>query len=117
MSNELDAAVAALSEANDFIMYISELTTEEMVMEVERRDPSFIEHIETMEEPPKTAMEFWSGFGIWTITGLKDKYRHIWDQVTYRYFHSKNTKKVINKAKIKAAMWSVVEKILKDSNF
>ena len=117
MSIELDEAVAALSEANEFIMYISELTSEEMVKEVEKRDPSFIDHIEAMDEPPKTAMDFCSGFAIRTITGLKARYPDIWSQVTYRYFHSKDTKEVINKAKSKAAMWSSVERILKDSSF
>ncbi|GAI85626.1 unnamed protein product [marine sediment metagenome] len=117
MGNELNAAIAELSEANEFIMYISELPTEEMVEEVERRAPSFIEHIETMGKPPKTPMDFWEGFCIWAITGLRDKYRHIWHQVTYLYFHSKDTKKIINKAKSKAAVWSAVEQILKDSNF
>lgn len=105
MEDELNDALAELIEFSAFYMEISKLSPEEMVRRVEERDPSFIEHVEIMEEPPKSSMDFWSGFGIWTITRLRSKYSHIWDEVTDAYFHSD------------PVVWAQINEILKNSNF
>lgn len=117
MDDELKEAIAELAEFYDFYMSISELPAEEMVERVEERDPSFIEHIETMEEPPKTTLDFWSGFGIWTISGLRSKYHHIWDRVIDTYFRSGTNRQLYEKYKLKDAVWSQINKILKNSGF
>jgi len=118
MEDELEKAVAELIEAYDFFMDISEFTTEEMVEAVEERAPSFIEHIEMMEEPPKTASEFLEGFFIWTLSRLREKYRHIWDKAVDTYFHSETHKKRLENAKFKSgAMGREIEKILRDLDF
>jgi len=110
---ELAAAVAELSEAQDFLMEISELGPQEMLEAVTRRDPAFIEHCEAMERPPQSDLEFWEGFGIWTITGLKSKYRHIWHKVARAYFRSPMHTTRLQKA----SMWTAIEQILKDRRF
>lgn len=117
MNYELAAAVTELIEAQDFIMEIAELPTKEMVNRVEKRDPSFIEHIEGMEQPPKTAEEFWEGFSIWIISGLANRYRHIWHEVIAAYFGSEAHKRRVENARFKTAIWSDIERILKTSGF
>ena len=54
MEYEIAKAMAELYEAYEFLEEIAELTPEEMFEKVEARDKSFIEHIESMEEPPKS---------------------------------------------------------------
>lgn len=110
---ELAKAVAELNEAYEFLEEIAELAPEEMAERVGERDASFIEHIEGMEKPPKSVSEFWDGFGIWTITGLRNKYCHIWHEVIQAWFQSDLCKEVRAKAKLKAE----IEQILKDSGF
>jgi hypothetical protein len=102
---ELNNALAELIEFSTFFMEMSKLSPEEMARRVEERDPSFIEHLETMEEPPKSSGDFWSGFCIWTITRLRWKYSHIWHNVTDAYFHSD------------LVAWEQTNEILKNSNF
>ena len=106
-------AIEELSEAYEFLEEIAELSLEEMVEMVEGRAPSFIEHIEGMEQPPKNALDFWEGISIWTITGLRNKYHHIWGKVVQAWFQSGLHKKVLAKAKIKAEL----EQILKNTGF
>lgn len=113
MKYELAKAVAELKEAYEFLEEIAGLPAEEMVERVEESDPSFIEHIEAMEEPPKGTSEFWEGFSIWAITGLRSKYRHIWDEVIQAWFQSDLCKEFRAKAKLNAE----IEQILKDTGF
>jgi len=110
---ELAKAVAELNEAYEFLEEISELSPEEMVERVEERDPSFIEHIEGMEEPPKSTLDFWEGISIWTISGLRNKYHHIWHEVVQAYFESDLAKKTFAKAKLRGE----IEQILKNTGF
>lgn len=110
---ELAKAVAELNEAYEFLEEIAELSPEEMVERVEERDLSFIEHIEGMEEPPKSALDFWEGISIWTITELRNKYRPIWHGVIQAWFQSDLCKEFRAKAKLKAE----IEQILKDTGF
>jgi hypothetical protein len=110
---ELANAIAELNEFYEFYMEIAELPPREMVEKVEERDPSFMEHIEAMAEPPKSPLDFWTGFGIWTITGLREKYRHIWHEAIHAYFQSDLYKKVYGKAKLQ----SDIERILRDTGF
>lgn len=107
---ELTAAVAELSEVQDFLMEISELSPKEMFEAVRKRDAAFIEHCEAMEDPPKSAEDFLSGFCIWTITRLRSKYRHIWGKVVDAYFKSPAHERKMQKA----IMWTDIEKILKE---
>lgn len=113
MEYELAKAIAELNEAHEFLEEVAELSSKEMVERVEERDPAFIAHCETMEEPPENALDFWSGFGIWTITGLRNKYHHIWHEVVEAYFQSDLHRKFYAKAKLK----SEIEQILKDTGF
>lgn len=110
---ELAKAIADLNEAYEFLEEIAELPPKEMVEKVEERDTSFIDHIEGMEQPPKNASGFWEGISIWTISGLRNKYRHIWHEVVQAYFQSDLHKKVLANAKLKAE----IEQILKDTGF
>lgn len=110
---ELAKAVAELNEAYEFLEEIAELSPEEMVEKVEERAPSFIEHIEAMEGPPKSASEFWEGFSIWTITGLRNKYCLIWDEVIQAWLQSDLHKKFHARAKLKTE----IEQILKSIGF
>jgi len=117
MEDELDNAVGELIEAHDFIMEIARLPTEEMVEKVEERDPSFIEHIEAMEQPPKTAEEFWEGFSIWTVSGLANKYHHIWHEVCTAFFGSEAHKRRVQNSRFETVIWSDIDQILKASGF
>jgi len=117
MEDELEKAVTEQIEAYDFIMDIWELTTEEMVEAVEKRDPSFIEFIKRMRKPPKNDLDFLECFCFWTITILQEKYSHIWDKATDAYFHSEARKKRFENAKIKSDICSAIEQILKNSGF
>jgi len=81
MKYEIVKAITELHEAYQFLEAIAELTPKEMFEKIEERDKSFIEHIEIMEEPPKSASDFWKGFSIWTISRLRNKYHRIWHQV------------------------------------
>jgi len=117
MENDLDSALAELIEAFDFARDISKLSADEMVEKVEEREPSFIEHIETMEGLPKTASAFLEGFEIWTVSRLSHKYRHIWREVIDAYFRSEAHKLRVENAKLKTAVWSDIEQILRDSGF
>ena len=105
MESEFYDALAELAEFSAFYMGISKLSPEEMVKRVEERDPSFIEHVETMEKPPKSSLAFWSGFGIWTITRLRSKYSHIWDEVADAYLQSN------------PVIWAQINEILNNSSF
>jgi len=113
MKYELAKAIAELNEAYEFLEEIAEFSPEEMVEKVKGRAPSFIEHIEAMEDPPKSASEFWEGFSIWTITGLRNKYCLIWDEVIQAWLQSDIRKKAYAKAKLKAE----IEQILKNTSF
>lgn len=117
MDEDVKKAVKELAELRIFLMDVSELPADEMVKRVEERDPSFIEHVEAMEEPPKSARDFWAGFGIWSTTGLRSKYQSIWDKVMDAYFHSEAHKKLREKYKLKDIVESQLDKILKDSDF
>jgi len=114
---EIANALAELVEAFDFTMRIYRLKLKQMRKEVRARDPSFIEHIKAMGKPPKTAADFWEGWSIWSVTGLCSKYRHIWDKVIKAYFLSEARSKVTEKYKLKEAVESQINKILKDSAF
>lgn len=113
MKYELAKAIAEVNEAYEFLEEVAELPSEEMVERVEERDPSFIEHIEAMEEPPKSALDFWEGISIWTITGLRNKYRHIWHEVIEAWLQSDLHKKFHARAKLKTE----IEQILKNTSF
>lgn len=117
MEDELEEAVAELNAFCDFYMEISELSPEEMVEKVEEMDPEFIEHIQAMDEPPKSVGEFWSGYGIWAISGLRGKYSHIWSEVSDTYFRSDVRRQLREKSKFMSAIWSQIDEILKNSNF
>ena len=117
MKYEIAKAIAELHEAYEFLEEIAELTPEEMFEKVEERDKSFIEHIEMMEEPPKSASDFWEGFSIWTISRLSNKYHRIWHQVLDSWFKSDIRKKLQNSARLKTAVWSNIEQILRDAHF
>jgi len=117
MKYEIAKAIAELQEAYEFLEAIAELTPEEMFEKVEERDKSFIEHIETMEEPPKNASDFWDGFSIWTISRLGNKYHRIWHEVLDSWFKSDIRKKSQNNARLKSAVWSDIEQILRDAHF
>ena len=108
---ELAVAVAELSEAQDFLMEISKLSPKEMFEAVRKRDPAFIEHCEAMEEPPESPLDFWEGFGIWSIRCLGHKYRHIWEKVVDAYFVSPAHDRKMRDAEV----WSDIEEILKES--
>lgn len=110
---ELAKAVAELNEAYEFLEEITELSPEEMVERVEERDLSFIEHIEGMEEPPKSALDFWEGICIWTITRLRNKHSHIWHEVIKAWLQSDLHKKFHARAKLKTE----IEQILKNTSF
>jgi len=117
MKYEIAKAIAELHEAYEFLEEIAELTPEKMFEKVEERDRPFIEHIEMMEEPPKSASDFWEGFSIWTISRLGDKYHRIWHQVLDSWFKSDIRKNFQNNARLKTAVWSNIEQILRDANF
>ena len=110
---ELAAAVGELSDAYEFLMYVAKLSPENMFEEIRSRAPAFIEHYEAMEEPPESAYEFWTGFGAWTITSLRFKYKREWDVILDAYFdsclHDSNVQR--------AAMWSDVAQVLKETEF
>jgi hypothetical protein len=108
---ELAKAVAELNEAYEFLNEIAELSPEEMVERVEERDPSFIEHIESMEELPRTVLDFWEGISIWTITKLHNKYSHIWHEVTQAWFQSDLSKKIYAKAKLKTEIGQILKNV------
>jgi len=84
---------------------------------VEERDKSFIEHIESMEEPPKSASDYWEGFSIWTISRLGSKYHQIWHEVLDLWFKSDIRKKLQNSARLKGAVRANIEQILSDAHF
>ena len=117
MEDRLQEALTELIEAYDFIMDISELSSEEMVERVEEQAPSFIEHIESMEEPPRTLSDFWAGFGIWTVTRLRDKYSDIWHELIHTYFRSEAWGKRIKEAQFQTLIRSQIEQILEASDF
>jgi len=117
MKYEIAKAIAELHEAYKFLNEIAELTPEEMFEKVEERDRSFIEHIEMMEEPPRTASDFWENFSIWTFSQLSNKYHQIWHQVLDSWFKSDIHKKFQNSAKLKTAIWADIEQILRDAHF
>jgi hypothetical protein len=110
---ELAVAVAELAETQEFLMEISELAAQEMFEAIRKRDPAFIEHCEAMEQPPRNGFELWEGFGIWSITGLRSKYRHIWHKVARAYYKSPMATKQLQKAR----MWTAIEQILRDTRF
>ena len=113
----MDEAMEELNDFNDFYMEISELSPKEMIEKVEERYPEFIEHIDAMENPPSSALEFWSGFGIWSISRLHDKYYHIWKQVIEAYFKSDVRQESRKKWALRGKVNSQIEKILKNSSF
>ncbi|MBI4295469.1 MAG: hypothetical protein HY669_04810 [Chloroflexi bacterium] len=117
MGNELDDAVAELTEAHDFLLDICELAPKEMLKKIDERDPSFIEHIESMKNPPVTVEELWKDFSIWIVSGLADKYHHIWRDVTAAYFGSEAHSRQVQNARLKTALWSEVDRILQSSDF
>jgi hypothetical protein len=117
MKYEIDKAIEELNEAYEFLEAIAELTPEEMLEKVEERDKSFIEHIEIMEEPPKSASDFWEGFSIWTISRIGRKYHQIWHKVLDSWFKSDIRKKSQNSAKLKSAVRANIEQILSDAHF
>lgn len=110
---ELATAVGELSVAYEFLMHIAKLSPDGMFEAVKTRFPSFIEHFEAMEEPPESAYEFWTGFGSWTVKGLRFKYKAQWDQVLDAYFESCLHEKNVQLA----AMWSDVAHVLKETEF
>jgi hypothetical protein len=105
MGSEYYDALEELAEFTAFYMRISKLSPKEMVKRIEERDPSFIEHVEKMEKPPKSSLDFWSGFGIWTITRLRSKYSHIWNEVADSYLQSN------------PVIWAQIDEILNNSRF
>jgi hypothetical protein len=117
MRYEIAKAIAELNEAYEFLEVIAELTPEEMFEKVEERDKPFIEHIETMDEPPQNASDFWEGFSMWTISRLGSKYHQIWHEVLDSWFKSDIRKKLRNKANLKSAVWANIEQILSDAHF
>lgn len=110
-------ALAELEAFYDFCMDVSELPTDEMVKRVEERYPEFIEHIETIEKSPKDALEFWTGFVIWTHSKLKSKYPRIWHEVVAAYFSKGINRQLYDKWKFKNAIWSCIDEVLENSNF
>ncbi len=110
---ELAAAVGELSEAYEFLMYVAKLSPENMFEAIKTRAPAFIEHYEATEEPSNSAYDFWTGFGTWTITSLRFKYKGQWEIILDAYFdshlHDSNVQR--------AAMWSDVAQVLKETEF
>ena len=106
MEDELEKAVAELIEAYDFFMDISEFTTEEMVEAMEERAPSFIEHIEMMEEPPKTASEFLDGFFICgPLVGSERNTATFGTRRSIPIFTRKLTKSDLKMLSLKVVLW------------
>ncbi len=108
MKCELDIAIAELNETvellNEAVESIVELPShspDEIVEKVAGKNPSLIEHVRTMNGPPKNTLEFWMEFGIWTLSGLRGKYDHIWHEVTKAYRKSGFEKKTGAGAKLK----------------
>ena len=110
---ELAIAVAELNEAIEFIIDLPDHSPEEIVEKVAEKDPSFVEHVRTMGERPKSALEFWVRFGIWSISGLRNKYSHIWYEVAKAYWKSDLAKKTGARIKLKTQ----INQILKDAGF
>ncbi len=110
---DLAAGVGELSEAYEFLLRIVRLAPETMYDVVAARDPAFIEHCECMDEPPANYYEFWTGFGSWTMTYLRFKYRNSWDTIVDAYFGSP-----LHQSKVQQmAMWSDIEGVLKECGF
>jgi hypothetical protein len=116
LGKEINLAIFELNNLHDFLMEISELTNEEMVKEVEEKYPEFIEHIEAMENPSSRAIDFWSGFGIWSTTRLSSKYKHIWKEVIKFYYKSNVHQESQKKWALRGKVDSQIEDILKDSS-
>jgi hypothetical protein len=110
---EMAKAAAELNDLYEFLEELQDLSPDEQVERVAERDPAFIAHCESMDEPPKSAFDFRSGFAIWTISGLRDKYRPIWSKVIKSYFRSEQHRKSVMKAILKDQL----NQILKDSGF
>jgi hypothetical protein len=110
---EIAKAAAELNGIYEFLEELLDLSPEEQVEKVAERDPDFIAHCEAMEEPPKSAFDFRSGFAIWTICRLRDKYRPIWSKVIMSYFRSEPHRKSIMKATFKDQL----NQILRDTGF
>ena len=110
---EIAKVAAELNDIYEFLEGLLELSPQEQVEKVAERDPAFIAHCELMEEPPKSDLDFRSGFAIWAITGLRNKYRPIWSKVVESYFQSEPHRKSLMKAKFEDQL----NQILRDSGF
>ena len=117
MGKVFDKALSEYIEFFDFHMEIARLPIEEMLERMAERDPSFMEHIETMENPPKDALELWSGFGIWTVTSFRAKYHHFHKKLVDAFFHSDATRQISEKYELKETVESQLALILKVSGF
>jgi len=113
---EFKNALRELAELDDFCVEVADLSYAKMVERVKEKYPGFIDHIESMDDPPETQKDFWFGFTIWSHSYLSSKYRHIWDKVVHTYFHSEVHKQQFEKWKSMDKVWSQIEKILKNSN-
>ena len=66
-----------------------------------------------MNGPFQNALEFWMGFSAWIISGLHDKYRHIWDEVTEAYWNSQFAKN----AGIRVKLVTQIDQVLEAAGF
>jgi len=114
---EIARAIAELYEAYEFLGEIAELPLIEMFVKAWERDKPFIEHIKTIDETPRNAIDFWFAFYMWTISWLASRYYYIWQEVLDAWSRSDIRKKLRDRANLFNAIWSNIEQILSDARF
>ncbi|MFH1640270.1 MAG: hypothetical protein ABIB93_08210 [Chloroflexota bacterium] len=88
MSDEINRAVAELLEAHERCMSVYALPGDETIKRIEQIDPEYAACVKEMDDPPTSTVDFWTGYCIFCVARLREKYGPVWAEVAKAYFRS-----------------------------
>jgi len=110
MENEVNRAVAELSELNDFLLDASKLGAKELTEVIGEKSPDYLENLKSLGETPKRATDILIDYGIWRLLWLHRNYEQVWSEVADTYFKSDSHE---GRPQLVKTLWTHVETVIK----